>query len=450
IYVGQRYLSCNGRLGDLLWPTVTFMLPLWLRTALCGAAVAAFFGLAVYCSRSAGGARHRVAAQIMLIAILTFVMPWWDYMLLYVCQFGYVWAAMFGLWFLRTYFSRWGGAADRSVEGLMASLLLGGVTGGMHEAVGLPLVCGMTWYVFACGGRRSLTARRVWMLAGLVAGCAFVLASPALWHRLGAGHEPDDSLYILLLKNTSATVLLFVCLLVSLLRNRWRSALWSRLCGAWGVWVVAALAGMCISVVSGIVGRPGWFSQTCALVALWQWAGYVGLRWPSRYMAAVVSVVLWLAVAVVSVTFAVWQRRLGLEAVHVTDMYVNSADGQVYFDATPDDAAPWFTFGRCRGVPDADDSYLLEQFELYYGDEFKPLRVLPASLVGSARPDTCSLPEGVRVLAELPGDAELREANSSAIMLCRTGGRDYTLVPFRAGDCTYYLMEPRVIDPGDR
>lgn len=449
IYTGQRYLSCNGRLGDLLWPTVTFLMPLWLRVAVCAMAVGAFYALAVMSAGMAGG--NSESGRIMLIAALALLLPWWDYMLLYVCQFGYVWAALFGMWWLNAYFGRWGASPQVSAGGILAALALGGVTGGMHEAVGVSLVCGMIWHVGICGGRKDMTPRRMWMLAGLVAGMAFVLASPALWHRLGAGGEPDDAFVWIVLKNTSATLVLIICILIAAMRKSLRGEVWSMMRGEWGVWVIAAVAGMCISAVSGIVGRPGWFSQTCALVALWQLGNRVGLRWPWRPMAAVVAGVLWIAVAAVNVAFAVWQARLGREAAEVTELYGVSADGRVYFDATPDDAAPWITLGRCRGVPDADDTYLLEQFAMYHGDVTRPPVVLPEALEATERPDTCSLPGDMEVLNALPDNTAVRCAHNLTIMLCTDAdGREYTVTPFRAGARTYYLKAPRVIDPGDR
>jgi len=136
---------------------------------------------------------------------------------------------------------------------------------------------------------------------------------------------------------------------------------------------------MCFSAVSGIIGRSGWFAQVFALIAIVKWANDHNFR-INRILGGILSTTLIAAIVMHLVEVTRWQVKVGKEVETVTEMYKKSSRGQVFFDATWDNQLPWWNLNKNRGVPDADDLYLLATFSDYYGKSGNPLVVLPSEV----------------------------------------------------------------------
>lgn len=438
-YMGRHVLGCNARLGDVLCPPLMFFLPVWLRSLVSGVGIATFFLVA--CQLAGLLKRNYTSSALLLTATLGLILPFWDSMTLYVCQFGYIWSAIFGILFLILFFNN----LPDGKWWVLVFLALGWLAGEMHESVGVPLCCGMLWYFIV--NRKDvqrIDKQHKTLLLGLAIGTFIIFLSPAFWHRVESDSEPNDTLLILALKNTGITLILGIVIAIGLIVPRWRASMWLRLKGKWGVIAIAALTGMAISEFSGIVGRPGWFSQTLAVIDIWLLM--CDTKKSSHVLMPTLATLGALGLMWVNLMFCIWQVKMGNESAKALALYKASTNGQIYMDRTSLNDVPAITLGRVHGMPDADDIWLLKVYRDCYGDTTKLMRVLPTALEGTSRPDTIQLPKDMSVIRDLPKG--VRQYDLFDIPLILDGM--YTLTKFTIGDTIFYFRTPIELQPGDR
>lgn len=427
-WAARHYLGTNGRMGDKLL-MLFFYVPRWLMAAACAAIVGLMYWLAVKCSRASSP-----LAAIVLVAAMAFGLPWWDSMVLFCCQFNYIWSSAIVL--LAVYLIYKCESFGRLSMSVSAVVCL--VAGMMHEAAALPLCIG--WVIMFVAGRFRPSRHQWVLLVAFGLGSILTLLSPALWSRAASLSAPDDTPLLLLLKSCPVAVLLWIVIAVCLTFRKGREALLRLFDSHMGVFAIAAAASTAISVASGIVGRSGLYAELYSMIAFIGWLSMY--RSPS---CTPLALLLGALVAAQAVGVAVWQVRLGREYREFEDAYMSAPSGVVYMDCTRDTDIPWWTLGRLRGVPDPDDLYLLYCLSQYR----HPAGAWPVIVPSEVRTATAgrlqngdilcdTLPPSVRYISFSPGQPQ--------VGLVEIDGREWTAQ--RVGHL--YHLSPRIIDPGDR
>lgn len=411
------WFDVNGRGGDRLLMFAAGALPRWLTGIFCGFMTMVMLWSAVRC-----GARSALIAALM-VGFMALGLPWWDYMTLACCQFNYVWATAFALvaWLLIF------GAPRRGFVRLLCMVFCF-FAGTMHEAASLPLLIGMVY--LALRGRHRYDRA---MLVCFGIGVLVVVTSPALWSRAGNLGQADDPLVWLMLKSDALGLILYGIVIFSLILRTTRKRMQMMLSGPFGAWTLACGLAMAISAVSGVVGRSGWFAEVYALIALVLICEACDLRL-SLQLARICTYLICAVVIAQSAAVAVWAIRLKPEHDAFVAQYAASPDGAVWLDATSDDELPWYTLGRLRGVPDADDEFLMECATRFLRSDTLPAIVLPVSAQKLDWSQSLDTTVGKVRIAPTPSP---NNADSISQPLCK-------------GKRLHWVISRRVVDPGDR
>lgn len=450
-WVVRHWVYVNGRFSNNLFALSALWFPRIVNVAVVALATGTMIWLLIKLSRFRDGS---VAGKMLLIAIIAFALPWWDSFMVYDVVYNYVVASVLVLGIAGVFLYRrnWISTASKSMLALWCCVSL--LAGGMHEAASVPMLVAMVVYLWWTNGFVTLGKNERLVGWCFVAGAAWCFFSPGIWSRLGADVEPDDVLWLLLLKSDFLPLMLYVFLGFKACTRLGRRELKERAKTPWVVFAVASVGAFLFSAVSGIVGRSGWFASLYALIALFMWGNMSDWRL-SGAVGNVAAILLAGLIAVHYFEFAKWQVRLGNEAKRLIDLYARSQSGNVYMDTTPDTDVPVWVLGKTRGVPDADDYYQKICFDGYFGGGDKKLVVLPVEIKG-IRPDAVGngimLGNGDRVTRELPENTYRHKISREAgeLLLHNEGEREYVVTPFSYYGARLYHITPRIIDPGDR
>ena len=420
-----HWLTTNGRLANIGF-TPLLVAPKWLLSAVCG-----FFAALMYAEAARAAKVMRLCGGFALMtALLTIALPWWDSMWMFDCQFNYVFAAALCLWAVRMMWH----APQKAVWHRLA--VVGCFAAGMmHEAASLPLCIAGAVYLWA-GGRRPDKI----LATAFALGTAVVTFSPGIWMRAAGEHTADASLLMLLFESDLAAAIVALVLLFMAVRAKHRQRLRQYLATTTGLFAVAAVVSMAISLASGIVGRSGWFAEIYAFIVIISFCR----QWLDRVKPVATFVVL--AIPLLQLLF-VWVTQSAAydEYQQYEQEYSKSPDGVVYIDYTRDDQWPVLALNRIRGVLDPDDRYLHQTLARHLGAD-KPLPVLlPTEAQGISTDSTLRC--GDIITTTLPPDALTR---ADGLILCHRAGRQWVIQPYRHGSHHLYHLSPRQLDPGDR
>ncbi|MDE6669753.1 MAG: hypothetical protein K2K26_08750 [Muribaculaceae bacterium] len=414
VWCVRHWLYVNGRWGNYILPLVAEA-PRWLRAMLGAAGATGMCWAAVRCA-----GLKRGWLPVALVAALWLALPWWDSFFLYACNTNYVWASLFMLGSVLLITN------SREPSYMPWWMYLIAFVGGCgHEAGALPLIIGYTGCMWLnrhipTGGERRLAIC-------FCLGAAFTICSPALWSRFltaTGGGIPDDTPLWLFLKSDIIAGVLWLMMGISAFTASGRKSLAVMLRSRAGIFALATFPATAISVVSGVVGRSGWYAELFAFIALASWSREY-IRRPRFGLGLGIAALTVLQLGVVSF----WQYRLGNEHLRFAEAYMHSPDGVIDMQVTPDDSQPLLTLWRARGVPDGDDVYLLENLRLYLRGSDAPWPTLRGDVY-----DT--IPAGARLLTDEYYDVYVTEQE----------GTEYTVTP-AAGK---WHVTRRVADPGDR
>lgn len=420
-----HWLTTNGRLANIGF-TPLLVAPKWLLSAVC-----AFFAALMYAEAARATKVKRLCGGFaLMVALLTIALPWWDSMWMFDCQFNYVFAAAFCLWAVRMMWH----APQKAVWHRLAAVGCF-AAGMMHEAASLPLCIAGAVYLWA-GGRRPDKPLAI----AFALGTAVVTFSPGIWMRAAEATPPDDTLFNLLIYSDLAAAFVTIGLLSMAVSAKHRQRLRQLLATPAGLFAIAAVVSMVISLASGIVGRSGWFAEIYAFIVIISFCR----RWLDRVALAATLVVL--AIPLIQLLF-VWVTQSAAydEYQQYEQEYSKSPDGVVYIDYTRDDQWPALALNRIRGVLDPDDSYLHLTLRNHL-DPAKPLPVLLPTEAQGVNSDS-TLRCGDIITTTLPPDATTR---ADGLILCHRNGRQWVIQPYRHGSHHLYHLSPRQQDPGDR
>lgn len=416
LFAARHWFICNGRLIDKLMPAA-MNLPGGIRALLCAVAL---WGMYYFSVRATG--RGRGFVPYLLIAAIALVLPWWDSAFVFAVQLNYVWASAllmlaFGLIF--------GKELGSTLLRRLFALAICFFAGMSHEGGAVPMAFGLAAFFII---RREIPsgtrgARTVAFFAGLMC----TVLSPALRHRVhNPLFTPNDTVPWLILKSEPAVLVLWGIILVCLITPKSRRFLLGLSREPQAVLTYATLAGAPIIIASGIVGRTGWFVTLYALIAMaWMLSrlserSLPGLQWAiSLLLLAQAAGEAWI------------QYGLDKEYKDYEARFLASPDGVFEGDYTMDDELPFWTINRLRGVPEADDYWLIESLGAYS----RPGDVFPV-LIG---PRT-------RFVDELPAGAKPVPDTRVKLWIAEKDGVEYIYTPARGR----YAEDRRFLDPGDR
>lgn len=365
-YAAVHWLSTNGRMANILMPWFTSLLPHVAAVAALALMVAALHWATARCA----GVRNPWA-RIMVYSVVLTTLPWPDSILLYDCQLNYVWAAALCLMASMLILSR----GRYKPWQVAAGGVLCFMAGAMHEGCGVPL-CLALWVAVW----RREHVNTAWLVC-FTLGALCVVASPGIWKRFVEHRGTAEWT----MAEITATSLFYYVLLIATtaamaFTARGRDAL-AQLCRSpWLVWALAATMAVPFCMVSGTIGRTGWFAQIFSLIALVRMLPRGGRRL-SRCLP-VAACGMWLFGVAHLACFAQWQSRLNGEVRDMLARYQASSNGIVMGDYTSDCDVPWLTLGKQRGVPDSDDVWTLTTIRQHYAAtaaQRRQLVILPAA-----------------------------------------------------------------------
>ena len=407
-----HWLHVNGRLANLLMPALAIG-PHWLLCALCAAAFFALYWTAAKASGSRG------LWTFVLFALISWCLPWWDYMTIFDCQLNYIWASALSL-----------GAyllVSRDLNNnwqLIPAILICFMGGMFHEGASVALCAGFILYAIVSGWRPS---PRQWpLLAAFALGTAIVTFSPGIILRATGAKAPDDSPLWIFLKSDPIAGLLWLVVIAGYILPRFRPGVVEFFKSKISILAIAAFVSMIISLASGIVGRSGWFAELFSIIVI--------IERLSKWKTPKVAILQSLIVALLfyqSADLMLWQARIHRDYEKFETEYKKSPDGVVNLPALRDTDMPWWTLGRLRAIPDADDMYLLDKFARFHrADHPWPIVVAPTDSIAAEKP------AGMRRI----------DYPDSEVYVTTVGGHEYVVDSVRG----QWRLTPRVDDPGDR
>lgn len=446
LFAFRHWFHINGRIADKINPFTLSMMPRWMYAVVNGIIIALMYFAIVKNAKC-----RSVVGSIVCVSIVGLFLTWWDGMMIYVCHLNYLWSTAFGLLAIYMILSA------TEIESRLKLWLCGLfaiIAGGMHEASGMPLACGLVAWLYLSNGYRNLTQDQKSMLKCFFVGALFSVSSPGSYERLIFGKGDGLSATIVIPCSVYLTLLMIAWIAIGLMIRSMRENMLRLARTPWVIFVVASIVSLAFCAVSGIIGRTGWFSQLFAVIAVFYYYNAVGLRVRRSYAAVVASVVL----MVLAVHYAELLRQqyvMGSELKMAIAEYQKSTDGVVYLDYTRDSQQRPWALRKARGIPDpsATEMYYINSITKYYG-EGRPFMVLPKTL---ERVDAREI-SGImnlgneyyvtdRVLAS-GWDTLRADASDVALYFPRWGRRDgYAVVPFYKDSRRLYLLSPREIDP---
>ncbi len=248
------FTGCNARTGDLLNTVWLAMLPRWLTAMIAGVLVVL---TAWSMFRLAGLQRRDILPRAVMTACIAWMLPWYD-MTHFVCFYNYAWG-----WALST--AMLVPLLCTRMRSRLWMLLLPAVfcAAATHEALGVPLACGLGVWLATTGSWHKMHTAERWWTTAIIAGGIFTLCSPAPYSRLGSGNGPDAPLWMLLFGTVPAVVILCIAVIFTPARRILRLRR-----SPWVIYLTAAVVSSLFVAVGGIEGRAGWFAQGFALLAI--------------------------------------------------------------------------------------------------------------------------------------------------------------------------------------
>ena len=433
----RHWFYVNGRFANYLMPFFGVM-PHALRALLCSLAIGAMLTAMIVASNLFDRSGW---ISVAMISVIMLALPWWDSFQLIDVQLNYVWStvAVVLLYIIWT-------EPPHSRGGRLLSCAVAFLAGCSHEAAGLPLMCGYIIYCITAHVRPDKNLRLI--LISFASGIALNMLCPGTLSRIGRPWTPDDTMLWLFLKSLPIVGVMLLCMGCLALSKSGRNVLGKVLHSQLSIPLWAAVVSSIVCLGGGIVGRSGWFASIYALIVIFTLIGHYLTR-PLKGVTIVLSIV---TIAQLAATDW-WQYILGSQQKEFIEKFKSSTNGVVFMDALRDDAAPWFTLGKVRGVPDADDYYLLESYTHYYRtDHHWPLLLPVDAKQHLPLPNyrKVKLSNGDILSTTLPSHSiAFPPMNDGSITIYRftRDGSDWIATPLPSGG---FHLSPRIWDPGDR
>lgn len=323
------------------------------------------------------------------------------------------------------------------------------VGGAMHEAQGVALAVGLTVYLALTPSWRNASWVRRWMLMALIAGGLFCFMVPSFYSRGSMWQFERQPLADIIFGSGFYVLLLLLSIVVTLIFDRKR--LVSMCKSKWIIYAVSSIVGLLIMIYAGYGGRPGWYAQLYALIALFYMIDRLQVR-VNSWLQFTFCFILMLAVYVHIRQLASWQHRLSEETLAVIEMIKESKTGVVFMDYTHDEDLPATLMRKVHGVPDDDDLWYRRSMERCFSG-MKHIAILPKA---AEKIDFDKFAADIHIGRYIISNRAYRGlkrntwSTGDIFYTVRIGEVDYVATPFMRKGRKFYLYHPIDVDFGSR
>lgn len=372
----ERWLTDTGRLGNIINPLFLALFPKWVFNIVSGVAV--YFILVFGCrlaSASPGSLR-----SYLLISLIIFCYPWYDYLFCITFGINYVWSIALALitsgFLLQT-------DHHNRISLILISLLCF-ITGWIHEGLGIPLACGGVVVAVMLFKNHSLSGQYLLKLACLCAGCTMICFSPVFWNR---AETAVSNIYKFPLKEMImqigpgvAMFFLFIGFLIIVLSKRiYRKNLINSPQGLGKTFFFFTVILVSLVVMIKYYNGP----RTGAGVVMF---ASVGTVWLSSFLKLkisgfiknIISAILTSAILINLISAVCIQKKLLREYKDIVTLFTDSSDGSFYYDLTYPKADLSLYKTTVRQFHERIPKYQLGE----YLDGNKTMVILPTALEG--------------------------------------------------------------------
>lgn len=162
----------TGRLCNMAAVPFLALFPKWVFSIATAVAIWIIYLSGPYLARTG----YISIGSVFWIFVVTFVFPWFDFMMTVIFCCNYVWSVALAVIYLYL-LNRFAGKPSLSTLAKVSVFLFAVLLGWWHEGISVPLVAGCVTY-FAC--RRLMPNKSEWfMLIGLVCGVGLIVMMPA-------------------------------------------------------------------------------------------------------------------------------------------------------------------------------------------------------------------------------------------------------------------------------
>ena len=369
IAMHQHWDGYNGRMCDMLAPLSLNVASLNGRAVMHAVFAMLFFGSPLLLIRFK---MNVLFFRLLLIATTALTLRWDSIWMENIALQDYMWPTGYALVLLAILFS---GNPKSDSWWLWVSLPFCMAAGWMHEALGFPIATGLIAYLTAGGfWKRAGNAKRAMAIAFIMGGILTVWNKCNFQKLEGIPLHPDSIPYIFLTSGYFVVILAAVTVYVSI---RHTNILRELACTPWLVWSVASIVSSGIMATVGYIGRPGWYAQIFAVLAIFDIISAINPKISSKASAAA-SAIMALAVPLHFLAVVDWQHKLSEETRDILSKCMESETGTVFYDYTHDPELPWYLLNKVHSFPDEDDAYYRMMMMNFYCSGRK-ITVLPES-----------------------------------------------------------------------
>ena len=438
----HRWHTETGRLGTLLSLPFLYLLPKWVFGILTGLVIFLLMRFSVKLSGVTPGS----LLSWLVMGVIVFVLPWYDFLFLESYSLNYVWGGCLAV-AAAYYFMSPQRAGDKKIVWMSLLTFLAGWT---HEAYGAPLCVATTVWLFLNRNSVSRKALIPWFSLGI--GTALTFLSPMLWTRAETEANlitkfPLKEAVMQLGPAFMMLAIAILAILVCLCRRKWRMELRAHKAKAafFAAFILTALA-VFIKFYNGPrTDMP--LVLFCGVAAAF-FFGLIPHKAP-KILTLATGALIGLGSIIHLIYTNIRQKELLMENNRIVQLFRESPSGTFYLDVTyPHADISLFK----TSVRNFHARVPIWMFEVYYSDLKKKLAILPEDMKGfseeKAKPSAYT-PQAMiyngRII--LPEDYDLE--NIVRIKVFTKQGAEmqsrYLFTTFEAedGNC-YILLTPHV------
>lgn len=374
----NHWYNDTGRLCNLLSPIFLGLLPKLVFSVISGGFI--LMSVMLMC-RLAGVKRGSTGSWIIAL-LVTFTLPWFDYMFSVIFAINYVWPSALTLLIVYWLSDRDKVKSELSTVQFSGMCITALLAGWMHEGFSLPVIAGvLTLWVTRI---QRPNKKNMILFAFYLVGTLLIIISPALWTRTANSESlfMRMSLMEQILHGIGFNVMFFIfCafLIICSFKRSFRNILdENKKLKSITVFVASS------SVVASLIfylfytgPRMGWYAtQFCSIgiVAL----GH-GLFPPVKRVTGYIINSLIATVIIANLTAAVVeQKKLYDENKEIVNLFLQSSDGEVYYDNISTHVSLSFMKSSMRNFNEYMPMALFSKY--WREDENVMLSLLPSKL----------------------------------------------------------------------
>lgn len=330
----------TGRLSCVIAPAFISLFPKFVYGFV--SSLASFLTLLLGCRLTS--CRLVSLQSAILLIVVNFVFPWFEYMYTIVFSINYIWPIALGGGFVCL-------LVKTEKEGRMSTtaniglLVYGIVTGWWHEGMTVPMAIGIFVYFFVMKKLPGYSSR--FLISGLILGILCIMCMPALWAMTGnRGSFLVKSTWYETLINIVAFNCMFyiylVLLIIWALKRKTRKKLFGNrrnIAIAWGT-LACGLIGTLIFIKYFNGARTGAFNQIMSTLTIMYYMGQLkNVRQRHTILFCVAGMI-----SIFNVAWAIdVQLKLNKEIEDVREQAANPLNpGVAFYDQTPIRIGPDF------------------------------------------------------------------------------------------------------------